>query len=153
MSIVIIGGNECMVCQYKKLCKNYGYCCKVFAKERGSFKKKLGTPDLMVLFKLIYKNWLSSYNFSNAVKALCFKAFRHFALREMFLNLLKSPHVFLFKGSKQSSKTAIYYLGNQPFHFGYCAVRGRMGVIVQRHCDIGMSHDVLQCFRVHSGVC
>ncbi len=50
MSVVIIGGNECMVCQYEKICKQYGYKCKVFAKERSGFKKKLGTPDLMVLF-------------------------------------------------------------------------------------------------------
>ena len=50
MSVVIIGGNECMVCQYEKICKQYGYKCKVFAKERSGFKKKLGNPDLMVLF-------------------------------------------------------------------------------------------------------
>ena len=28
-----------------------------------------------------------------------------------------------------------------------------MRVIVQRHIDVGMSHDVLQCFRVHSRIC
>ena len=50
MSIVIIGGNECMVCQYEKICKEHGCSAKVFAKEKGSFRKKLGTPDLMILF-------------------------------------------------------------------------------------------------------
>lgn len=50
MSVVIIGGNECMVCQYEKICKDYGCKAKVFAKERSSFKKKLGNPDLMILF-------------------------------------------------------------------------------------------------------
>lgn len=50
MSVVIIGGNECMVCQYEKICKDYGCKAKVFAKERSSFKKKLGSPDLMILF-------------------------------------------------------------------------------------------------------
>ncbi|WMJ76439.1 MULTISPECIES: DUF2325 domain-containing protein [unclassified Sedimentibacter] len=50
MSIVIIGGNERMVCQYEDICKNYGYKVKVFAKENGSLKKKIGAPDLMVLF-------------------------------------------------------------------------------------------------------
>lgn len=50
MSIVIVGGNECMVCQYEKICKNFGYKAKVFAKENGNFKKKLGCPDLMILF-------------------------------------------------------------------------------------------------------
>ena len=50
MSIVIIGGNECMVCQYEKICKQYGCKAKVFAKENGCLKKKLGSPDLMILF-------------------------------------------------------------------------------------------------------
>jgi hypothetical protein len=50
MSIVIIGGNECMVCQYKEICKKHGCKSKVFVKEKGSFKKKIGSPDLMVLF-------------------------------------------------------------------------------------------------------
>lgn len=50
MSIVIVGGNECMVCQYEKICKNFGCKAKVFAKENGNFKKKLGCPDLMILF-------------------------------------------------------------------------------------------------------
>ena len=50
MSVVIVGGNECMVCQYEKICKQYGYKCKIFAKERSGLKKKLGNPNLMVLF-------------------------------------------------------------------------------------------------------
>lgn len=50
MSIVIIGGNERMVCQYQDICKNYGYKAKVFAKENGSIKKKIGEPDLLILF-------------------------------------------------------------------------------------------------------
>ena len=28
-----------------------------------------------------------------------------------------------------------------------------MGVIVQRHGDIGVAHDVLQRFGIHTGVC
>lgn len=50
MSIVIIGGNEHMVCQYENICKRYGYKAKVFAKKSGMLKKNLGNPDLMVLF-------------------------------------------------------------------------------------------------------
>ena len=46
MSVVIIGGNERMVCQYK----DYGCKAKVFPKEHGSVKKKIGNPDLMILF-------------------------------------------------------------------------------------------------------
>ncbi len=50
MSVVIIGGNECMVCQYKKLCKEYNCKAKVFAKYSEALKRSMGSPDLMVLF-------------------------------------------------------------------------------------------------------
>ena len=42
MSIVIVGGNERMVCQYEDICKCYGCKAKVFAKEKGAMKKKIG---------------------------------------------------------------------------------------------------------------
>ena len=50
LSIVIIGGNERMVCQYEDICKNYACKVKVFAKENGALKKKIGLPDLIVVF-------------------------------------------------------------------------------------------------------
>ena len=50
MSIVIVGGNERMEDQYKSVCKKHGYKAKVFTKERSGLKKKIGSPDLMVLF-------------------------------------------------------------------------------------------------------
>jgi len=50
MSIVIVGGNERMVCQYENICKNHGCRAKVFVKENGSLKKKFGCPDLLILF-------------------------------------------------------------------------------------------------------
>ena len=58
MSVVIIGGNERMVCQYADICKCHGCKAKVFAKEHGSVRKKMsaamskqiGSPDLIVLF-------------------------------------------------------------------------------------------------------
>ena len=50
MSAVIIGGNECMVRRYQDICKSHGFNAKVFAKENGPMKKKIGTPDLMILF-------------------------------------------------------------------------------------------------------
>ena len=49
MNIVIVGGNERMVCQYSEICKNYGCRAKIFVKENG-MKKKLGCPDLLILF-------------------------------------------------------------------------------------------------------
>ncbi len=50
VSVVIIGGNECMECVYRETCKKHGYRAKVFTKENGSLKKKMGTPDLVILF-------------------------------------------------------------------------------------------------------
>ena len=50
MGVVIIGGNERMVCQYENICREYGCKAKVFAKENGSLKKKMGSPDLLILF-------------------------------------------------------------------------------------------------------
>lgn len=50
MSVVIVGGNERMVTQYKGICKEFGYKAKVFAKMTTDFKRKIGTPDLVILF-------------------------------------------------------------------------------------------------------
>lgn len=50
MSVVIVGGHDRMVTQYKQICKTYQYKPKVFTQITGRFKEQLGTPDLMILF-------------------------------------------------------------------------------------------------------
>lgn len=50
MSVVIVGGNECMAGQYESICNSYGCKAKIFTKESGGLKKKIGSPDLLVLF-------------------------------------------------------------------------------------------------------
>ena len=50
MSIVIIGGHDRMVAQYKKICKDHKCKAKVFTQMPGSFSKQIGKPDLIVLF-------------------------------------------------------------------------------------------------------
>lgn len=50
MSVLILGGNERMKDTYKNICKEYGYKAKIFTKENGAFKKKIGKPDLMIFF-------------------------------------------------------------------------------------------------------
>ena len=50
MSVVIVGGNERMAAQYETICKEHGCKAKVFTKENGSLKKKMGCPDLLILF-------------------------------------------------------------------------------------------------------
>ena len=59
MSIVIVGGNERMVCQYEDICKGFGCKAKVFAKEKGAMKKKIGAPDLMILLPIHSKRHIS----------------------------------------------------------------------------------------------
>ena len=46
MSVVILGGNECMERRYKELCQSYKCSAKVFTKPAGGLRNKLGSPDL-----------------------------------------------------------------------------------------------------------
>ena len=39
-----------MAGQYEDICREHGYKAKVYTKESGSLKKKLGSPDLLILF-------------------------------------------------------------------------------------------------------
>lgn len=50
MSIVIVGGHDCMHCQYKKICKEYGCKCKVFTRCPANFQHQIGSPDMIVVF-------------------------------------------------------------------------------------------------------
>lgn len=50
MSIVIIGGHDRMVCQYKKICKDYKCKAKVFTQMSSNLSEQIGSPDLIVLF-------------------------------------------------------------------------------------------------------
>jgi len=49
MSIVIVGGNECMVRQYEELCASYKCKAKIYPKMKNGLKN-IGSPDLLVLF-------------------------------------------------------------------------------------------------------
>ena len=50
MSVVIIGGNECMERDYLNLCREHGCNAKVFCKYKSCMKDRIGRPDLMILF-------------------------------------------------------------------------------------------------------
>ena len=50
MSIVIVGGHDRMVSQYNDICKAYKCKLKLFTQIPSSFKNKIGSPDLMILF-------------------------------------------------------------------------------------------------------
>lgn len=49
MSVVIVGGNECMTRQYIDLCGEYKCKAKVYPKMTNGLRK-IGSPDLLVLF-------------------------------------------------------------------------------------------------------
>lgn len=50
MSIVIVGGHDRMVCQYKKICKGYKCKAKIFTQMSANLSEKIGSPDLLILF-------------------------------------------------------------------------------------------------------
>lgn len=50
MSVVIIGGHDRMISQYKQICRQYKCKPKVFTQIPGNFKSQIGSPDLMILF-------------------------------------------------------------------------------------------------------
>ena len=70
MSVVIIGGNECMSRKYTDICQEHGCKAKVFPKETGPLEKKIGSPDLMILFT----NTVSHKMIQGAMKAAKKKA-------------------------------------------------------------------------------
>lgn len=54
MSVVIIGGHDRMVCQYKKVCKQFNCKAKIFTQMSASLSKQIGSPDLIVLLQTQY---------------------------------------------------------------------------------------------------
>lgn len=50
MHIVIVGGHDCMHCQYKQICKKYGCKCKVFTQCPANFQNQIGSPEMIVVF-------------------------------------------------------------------------------------------------------
>ncbi len=50
MSVVIVGGNDRMATRYKDICKQYDCKAKVFIKYAAEMDKKIGSPDLAVVF-------------------------------------------------------------------------------------------------------
>jgi hypothetical protein len=50
MSVVIVGGQDRMHCQYKDICKEFGCKAKVFTQNKCNLDCLIGNPDLIVLF-------------------------------------------------------------------------------------------------------
>ena len=50
MSVVIIGGHDRMVRQYKNICKNHKFKAKVFTHMCANLERQIGCPDLLIMF-------------------------------------------------------------------------------------------------------
>ena len=50
MSVVIVGGHDRMVRQYKEICEDHQWKAKVFTQMRTGLDKQIGCPDLLILF-------------------------------------------------------------------------------------------------------
>ena len=50
MSVVIIGGNECMERNYRSICSDYRHDAKVLIKPVGGLRRKMGNPDMVIFF-------------------------------------------------------------------------------------------------------
>jgi hypothetical protein len=49
MSVVIIGGNERLICRYKDICKEYNCDAKVYTQKKCNLECLIGEPDLIIL--------------------------------------------------------------------------------------------------------
>ena len=49
MSIVIVGGHDRMVCQYKKICKQFKCKAKVFTHMSADLNKQLGHIEFLAI--------------------------------------------------------------------------------------------------------
>lgn len=50
MSVVIIGGHECMERKYKQICKECGHDAKVYTRPTTAMRSGFGKADLLILF-------------------------------------------------------------------------------------------------------
>lgn len=66
MSVVIIGGNECMERQYCDLCSRHGCKAKVFCKFKNGMRDRIGKPDLMILFTHTVSHKMVQYALNSA---------------------------------------------------------------------------------------
>ena len=65
MSVVIVGGNECMTRQYTELCREYNCKAKVYPKTVNGLKS-MGSPDLLVLFTGTVSHKMAQYALDRA---------------------------------------------------------------------------------------
>ena len=72
MSIVIIGGHDRMVRQYETICKKHNCKAKIFTQMPSCLNKKIGNPDLVVLFTntVSHQKWYVVLSVKQRIKIL-----------------------------------------------------------------------------------
>lgn len=50
MSVLILGGHECMEKDYKEMLREKGYSAKIYTKMPSGLRKRIGNPDAIILF-------------------------------------------------------------------------------------------------------
>ena len=102
-------------------------------------------------------NLLKSTGF--LLKSLYLRPFHHLNVRgdfRIFSNLLVSSQSFTGNFGKNVGKIGEFTNGlsaGYPQEFLLRIIELNMSVSVQRHANIAVSHDILQRFGIHSGLC
>jgi hypothetical protein len=90
MNVVIIGGNECLECRYKRVCEEYGCKAKIFTKFEGCLAERIGNPDLIVLFTNPVSHGLARAAKSRAAQSNITLVQSHSGSCNALKNILKS---------------------------------------------------------------
>lgn len=95
MSVVIVGGHDRMVCEYKKICKNYKCKAKVFTQMSAELGNQIGKPDLLILFTNTVSHKMVHCAVAEAEKCnaeiiRCHTSSKS-ALNEIFTNYFRKP--------------------------------------------------------------
>ena len=92
MSVVIVGGHDRMVSQYKKICKDFKCKAKVFTQMSANLSGQIGSPDLLILFtntvshKMVHCA-VTEAEKCNQLQTAAHKHFVYFLLRQRFARL------------------------------------------------------------------
>ena len=89
MSVVILGGNDCMVRRYKEICKTNGCRAKVFTHMERDLRRRVGNPDLIVLFTATASHQLAACAAEGAKQSGSALEFCHTSSANALQNVLR----------------------------------------------------------------
>ena len=90
MSVVIIGGHDRMVCQYKELCKQYKCKAKIFTQMSARIAEQMGRPDLIILFTNTVSHKMARHAVVEAVRCNAEIVRCHTSSKSALNDILKS---------------------------------------------------------------